>query len=159
MPVTADYDVNAFGGQIATGYDFASGITPECALRYLHIGGADYTNSLDMASEFNDTDYLTGVLGAKYAFNYTPSESVLVRPEIRAAVKYDFLSDAALSTVTMPGVDAYVIDGERLNRLGGEFGLGVTVTYADVDISLNYDIEVREDYTSQTGMVRARYNF
>lgn len=41
----------------------------------------------------------------------------------------------------------------------GEFGLGVTVTYADVDISLNYDIEVREDYTSQTGMVRARYNF
>ena len=44
-------------------------------------------------------------------------------------------------------------------RVGGEFGLGVTVTYADVDISLNYDIEVREDYTSQTGMVRARYNF
>lgn len=80
-------------------------------------------------------------------------------PEVRAAVKYDFLSDNAVSTVTMPGVNAYVISGERLNRLGGEFGLGVTMTYAGVDVSLNYDIEVREDYTSQTGMVRARYNF
>ena len=83
------------------------GITPEFALRYLHIGGADYTNSLDMASEFNDTDYLTGVLGAKYAFNYTPSESVLIRPEIRAAVKYDFLSDAALSTDIISDILVY----------------------------------------------------
>ena len=128
-------------------------------MRYLHIGGADYTNSLGVASEIADSDYLTGVLGAKYAFDYNPSESVRIRPEVRAAVKYDFLSDNAVSTVTMPGVNAYVISGERLNRLGGEFGLGVTMTYAGVDVSLNYDIEVREDYTSQTGMVRARYNF
>lgn len=82
-----------------------------------------------------------------------------IRPEIRAAVKYDFLSDEALSTVTMPGINSYVVTGERLDRLGGEFGLGVTMTYAGVDVSLNYDIEVRDNYTSQTGMVRARYNF
>lgn len=157
--IDSEYDIDSFGGQIATGYDFASGITPQIAVRYLHIGGADYTNSLGVASEIADSDYLTGVLGAKYAFDYNPSESVRIRPEVRAAVKYDFLSDNAVSTVTMPGVNAYVISGERLNRLGGEFGLGVTMTYAGVDVSLNYDIEVREDYTSQTGMVRARYNF
>lgn len=52
-------------------------------------------------------NFACGVLGAKYAFNYTPSESVLIRPEIRAAVKYDFLSDAALSTDIISDILVY----------------------------------------------------
>lgn len=125
----------------------------------MHIGGADYENSLDVANSISDTNYLTGVLGVKYAFNFQATDEFFIRPELRAAVKYDMLSDVAMTTVTMPGVNAYVMTGERLSRLGGEFGLGLTMTYAGVDVSLNYDIEVRENYTSQTGMVRARYNF
>lgn len=159
LAVASEYDINAFGGQIATGYDTSIGITPELAVRYLHIGGADYENSLDVANSISDTNYLTGVLGVKYAFNFQATDEFFIRPELRAAVKYDMLSDVAMTTVTMPGVNAYVMTGERLSRLGGEFGLGLTMTYAGVDVSLNYDIEVRENYTSQTGMVRARYNF
>ena len=119
----------------------------------------DYENSLDVANSISDTNYLTGVLGAKYAFNFQATDEFFIRPELRAAIKYDMLSDVAMTTVTMPGVNAYVMTGERLSRLGGEFGVGLTMTYAGVDVSLNYDIEVRENYTSQTGMVRARYNF
>jgi hypothetical protein len=59
----------------------------------------------------------------------------------------------------MPGVNAYTLEGERLNRIGGEFGIGLGVKYGNLEISANYDVDVREDYTSQTGLLKFRTNF
>ena len=158
-PVTGDYDVDSFGGSVATGYDFATGITPELGLRYMHVNADDYTNSLGVKTKAKDADFLTGVLGAKYAFNINMDRYTKIIPQLNAAVKYDMLSDRNMATVTMPGVDAYTLRGERLNRLGGEFGIGLGLKYKSVDFSINYDIDVRKDYTSQTGMLKFRYNF
>ncbi len=158
-PVTGDYDVDSFGGSVMTGYDFATGITPELGLRYMHVNADDYTNSLGVKTKAKDTDFLTGVLGAKYAFNINMDRYTKIIPQLNAAVKYDMLSDRNMATVTMPGVDAYTLRGERLNRLGGEFGIGLGLKYKSVDFSINYDIDVRKDYTSQTGMLKFRYNF
>ncbi len=157
--VTADYDVNAYGANIATGYDFAGGVTPELALRYMHVDASDYTNSLDVKNKLESSDYLTASLGTKYAFDIKATKRLTVRPELRYAVKYDIVSDKQTATVTMPGVNSYVLDGERLSRIGGEFGIGMGVNYKGFDLSLNYDIEAREDYTSQSGRVKFRYNF
>lgn len=158
-PVTGDYDVNSFGGVIATGYDFASGVTPELGLRYMHVMADDYTNSMDVKTKSKDTDFLTGVFGAKYAFGINMDRYTKLIPQLNAAVKYDMLSDRNISTVTMPGVDSYTLRGERLSRLGGEFGIGLGLKYKTLDFSINYDIDVRKDYTSQTGMLKFRYNF
>ena len=49
--------------------------------------------------------------------------------------------------------------GDRLSRVGGEFGIGLTALYNGVQLSVNYDVTVHEDYTSQTGMVKFRYDF
>ncbi len=157
--VTANYKSNTFGGQVMTGYDFASGITPELGLRYLHINGADYTNSLGIKNELKSSDYLTAMLGTKYGFDVVANDNMLFRPELHYAVKYDMISDKSSATVTMPGVATYAVNGDRLSRIGGEFGIGLTMKYKELDLSLNYDIDVREDYTSQTGMLKARYNF
>ena len=159
MPVTADYDVNSFGGVIATGYDFASGITPELGLRYMHVMVDDYVNSMDVKTKSKDTDFLTGKLGAKYAFGINMNKYAKLVPQLNAAAKYDMLSDRNMATVTMPGIDSYTIRGERLSRFGGEFGIGLGLKYKTLDLSINYDIDVREDYTSQTGMLKVRYNF
>jgi len=158
-PVTADYDGDSFGGTVATGYDFASGITPELGLRYLHVNGENYKNSLGIKNKLDSADYLTATLGTKYGFNINATKDMLFRPELRYAVKYDFLSDKSSATVAMPGVAAYTIDGDRLSRIGGEFGIGLGMKYKTLDLSINYDIDVREDYTSQTGMLKFRYNF
>ena len=159
VAVSSDFDVNAFGGAVMTGYDFAGGITPEVGLRYMHISADEYENSLGIKSKLDDADYLTGVLGAKYAFGYRVSRGFTLRPELRGAVKYDMLSDKQVATITMPGVNSYVLNGNRLSRMGAEFGAGLVMKYQDFSLALNYDIEVREDYTSQTGRVRARYVF
>lgn len=157
--IAADYDVDSFGANIATGYDFAGGITPELGLRYMHINSSDYISSLDIKNELADADYLTASLGTKYAFDIKASKRLNLRPELHYAVKYDLLSDAQVATVAMPGVNAYSLNGERLSRVGGEFGIGMGIVYRGAGISLNYDIEAREDYTSQTGRVKFRYNF
>jgi len=157
-PVSADYGLDSFGGRIATGYDFAGGITPELGLRYMHVNAETYTNSMDVTNRIDSADYLTATLGTKYGFNMM-FDKLLVRPELRYAVMYDMISDDNMTFVTMPGTAAYTLTGERLSRIGGEFGIGLGMKYKSADVSLNYDIEVREDYTSQTGRLKFRYEF
>ena len=158
-PVTADFDVDAFGMSVATGYDLDFGLTPELGLRYMHVMADDYTNSLGVKTKSDNTNFLTGVLGAKYAFNVVADKYTTFIPQLNAAIKYDMLSDKNVATITMPGVDAYTLDVERLSRFGGEFGIGLGMKHRGFDFSINYDIDVRKDYTSQTGMLKFRYNF
>lgn len=162
-PMNSDYDVDAFGGQIMTGYDLAFGLTPEAGVRYLHIDEVTSDNGLTRVGA-GESDFLTGVVGAKYAFTInTPiknnTDMLVWRPELRAAATYDFISEAGQSTVTTPGVNAYVLDGQRLSRMGGEFGLGLSAIYHGLEVSVNYELDLHEDYTSQTGMLKFRYDF
>ena len=154
----SDYDTDAFGGQVMTGYDFASGLTPEVGLRYLHVTQDSYNNGLNHVSS-DDTDFLTGIAGMKYRFAIENDSVINWFPELRAAATYDFVSDKAMSTVTMPGAASYVVDGNRLSRFGGEFGIGLTAEYNGLEISLVYDLNLHKDYTSQTGMAKFRYEF
>lgn len=157
--VSADYDVDSFGGNVATGYNFKNGVTPEIGLRYMHISADDYLNSYGIKTHLDDTDFLTGIVGTKYAFSVLTDNHITFVPQLNVGIKYDFLSDRNVATVTMPGLDSYTLDGSRLKRIGGEFGIGLGMQYNALDVSLNYDIDIRKDYTSQTGMLKFRYNF
>lgn len=153
------YDVDAYGVQMMGGYDFATGITTEAGLRYLHIAQDDYVDARDAQIMATDTDFLTGVAGLKYAFAIENDWAIQLRPELRAAMTYDFISDEATATVVMPGVASYKVDAERLSRLGGEFGIGLTALYKGMEVSLMYDLDLHRDYTSQTGMIKFRGKF
>lgn len=156
--LVATYDVDSYGAQIMTGYDFASGITTEVGARYLHIAQDSYSNGLTSVDSM-DSDFLTGVAGMKYAFTIENDWAVKLRPELRAAVTYDFVSDGDEAVVTMPGVASYKVAGERLKRLGGEFGIGLTALYNGMEITAMYDLDLHEDYTSHTGMIKFRGQF
>lgn len=158
-PIFADYSVKSYGGNVATGYNFNTGITPELGLRYIHVTADDYTNSFGVKTHMDNANFLTGILGAKYAFNVVAGKYTTFMPQLNAGFKYDLLSDKNIATVTMPGINSYTMDGERLSRIGGEFGIGLGMKYRNLDIALNYDIDVRKDYTSQTGMLKLRCNF
>ena len=158
-PIFGDYSVDSFGGALATGYDFRNGITPELGLRYMHVNANDYANSYGIKTYMNASDFLTGIVGAKYAFKVVANKYTTFMPQLNAGLKYDMLSDANIATVTMPGVNAYTLDGGRLNRVGGEFGIGLGIRHGNLEVSVNYDIDVRKDYTSQTGMLKLRANF
>jgi predicted outer membrane repeat protein len=153
------YDVDAYGVQMMGGYDFAPGITTEAGLRYLHIAQDEYVDARDAQIMATDTDFLTGVAGLKYAFAIENDWAIQLRPELRAAMTYDFISDDTATTVVMPGTEAYAVNGERLSRMGGEFGIGLTAQYKGMEVSLMYDLDLHQDYTSQTGMIKFRGRF
>ena len=157
--VDANYDVHAFGGQFMTGYDFAGGITPSVGVRYMHITADEYKNSLGIKNKLEDSDYMTGILETKWTHGFKINKQFMLRPELRYAVKYDFMSDKQMATVTLPGIDSYAMDGTRLSRLGAEVGGGLGIKFHGLDVSLNYDLEIREGFTSQTGRARIRCEF
>ena len=159
MPVFADYDVDSTGVGLAVGYDADFGVTPELGLRYMHVMTDDYTNSLGVKTKSDDTNFLTGVFGVRYVFDVIADKYTTFIPQLNAAVKYDMLSDKNIATIVMPGIDTYTLDIERLSRIGGEFGIGLGMKFRGIDLSANYDIDVRKDYTSQTGMLKFRYCF
>ena len=158
VDIDSEYNVNAFGGQLATGYDFSVGITPELSVRYMYASQEDYNNGLANIKT-DDFNFLTGVAGIKYAKDFTLMDKVIVAPEVKLSAAYDILSDGAVLNLLMPGGWEYTAEGEALNPLSGEVGLGVSVKYEQLNLSLNYSMEIRKDYSSQTGMLKLKYVF
>lgn len=159
VAIGGEYDVDSEGAQIMTGYDFATGITTQVGARYLHIAQDGYTDDAGTQVGSLNTDFLSGVAGLKYAFAIENDWEIQLRPELSAAMTYDFISDGTQATVTMPGTQAYNVAGERLSRLGGEFGIGLTALYRGIEVSLMYDLDLHQDYTSQTGVIKFRGRF
>lgn len=161
--VKADYDVETFGLQAMTGYDMnvnGLGITPEAGLRYVHIKQDAYKDSADQRVSANDSDILTGVIGAKVSKNFELSNGMNIKPEVRVAATYDLFNDDVNSVVTLANGSAYAVDGEALDRFGMEFGAGVTAEVNDnVELSLGYEGKFREDYQDHTGLINAKYKF
>ena len=154
-----EYDTNAFGAQAMYGYNFASGVTPEFGLRYLHVNQEEHNDVLGRTIEEMNTDFLSGVAGVKYAFDIENDWEIQLRPELRAAMTYDLMSDDSVATIVVPGASSYYVNVDRLSRLGGEFGIGLTAEYRGLEVSLNYELDLHKDYTSQTGLLKFRYNF
>lgn len=159
IAIQSTYDVDAYGAQLMTGYSFAAGLTPEMGLRYLHIAQDEYTNGVNKIAA-SDTDLLTAVAGMRYSFYVETEKMLKLRPELRAALTYDVVNDDAYATVVLPGVGtSYNVDGKALNKIGGEFGLGLTAEYNGLEFSLMYDLDIHEDYSSHTGMFKFRSQF
>lgn len=154
-----EYETKSYGAQAMFGYDFANGVTPEFGMRYLHVSQEDHVDVMNREIAGMDADFLSGVAGLKYAFTIESDSAVKFSPTMRAAMTYDFLSDDATATVVVPGASAYYVDVDRLSRLGGEFGIGLTAEYRGLEVSLNYELDLHQDYTSQTGLLKFRYDF
>lgn len=161
--VKADYDVETFGLQAMTGYDMninGLGITPEAGLRYVHIKQDAYKDSADQRVSANDSDILTGVIGAKVSKNFELSNGMNIKPEARIAATYDLMNDEVNSVVTLANGSAYAVEGEALDRFGMEFGAGVTAEVNDnVELSFGYEGKFRQDYQDHTGLINAKYKF
>ena len=161
--VKADYDAETFGLQAMTGYDMqvkGFGLTPEVGLRYVHISQDAYTDTADQSVSGNDSDILTGVIGAKVTKAWQLSNGMMIKPEAKFALTYDLFNDDASSVVSLANGSAYTVEGEALDRFGMEFGAGVTAEVNDnIEFSLGYEGKFREDYQDHTGLINAKYKF
>ena len=87
------------------------GVTPEAGLRYVHIKQDSYKDSADQRVSANDSDILTGVIGAKVSKNFELANGMSVKPEARVAATYDLMNDDVNSVVTLANGSA--LPGQR----------------------------------------------
>ena len=151
------YDVDNFGARAYLGYDFSNGITPEGGMRFTHISREDYTDTLGQHVDTKDVNVWTAVLGVNYS-KAVETYGYKWTPKARLAFTYDVSSDNSDAVVTV-GDSGYMIRGERLKRFGTESGVGAEMSLGNWDLSVGYDLGIRSDYTSHTGMFNAKYNF
>lgn len=159
LAVSSDYDMDAFGANVAFGYDFIGGITPEVSLRYIYLDSVNYTNSMGIRNKIDSSNYLTASIGTRYGIDMLLDNGWVLRPAMRYALKYDLISDDNRVTVAIPGVNAYSLDGTSLSRIANEVGVEIGMMYGPFNMAISYDIEARADYTSQTGRMKFRYEF
>ncbi len=161
--VTSKYDVDTLALQAMTGYDIhmnALTLTPEAGLRYMNIQQQAYTDSIGDRIHSGSSDILTGVLGAKAVYDWKVTDTVLLKPEVRAAVTYDFVRDNAATVMSLANGAVISTEGKALKRFGTEFAVGLTTDIADnMELGLFWEGKFRNDYTDNTGMINLKYNF
>lgn len=164
IKVKADYDVKTFGLQAMAGYDMnvkGFGVIPEAGVRYLHIQQKSYTDTADQKVSANDSDILTGVIGAKVHKDIVfETKKTVIRPEVRIAATYDMKNDDISSVVTLANGSVYNVKGEALDRFGMECGVGISAFIKDnVELSLSYEGKFRKDYQDHSALINAKYHF
>lgn len=152
------HNVNAYGGQILTGYDF-SGLKPEIGARYIYINTGSYTDSIGTHFNLNNINVLTGVLGGIYSKEFTgKNNKFTITPEVKLGATYDIVSSDHDGSVTiLGGANSYNTVTNKLPRFGVEAGIGTTLRIQQFYITLNYDAFIRKDYISQTGMLKFKF--
>ncbi|WP_417844993.1 autotransporter domain-containing protein [Thalassospira sp.] len=163
---SADYDGQQYSASSRVGYDFALGdsttVTPFAGLRWIHArneaydetGAGSANNSVDSLN----TDSVTHEIGAKAAWQFETGLG-MVSPEVSAAWVHDYTS-SAIDTTGRIGGTAFSVQNERLPSDGARIGVAVGLdTLEGARLRVEYDGELRSGYQSQTGTVRAAWDF
>lgn len=157
--VKGDYDVNAFGAQVMTGYKMGY-VTPELGVRYLNIKQDAYEDSIGQRVDAVSNDVLTGVFGLRIKQDFFPNRGFSIRPEVHVAATYDFVQDDAVSVVSLPNGSVYQIKGETLDKFGLEAGAGLTLDVGNrLEMAVSYEGKFRKDYTDHSGLVNMKFKF
>lgn len=152
-----DYHVHNLGANAYLGYDLPNGFTPEAGLRFNYIERENYRDSLGQQVKTDDVDIVTAVIGAKYATSIK-AKNMIFTPQAYVALTYDVLSDDVNAIVNIAD-SIYNITAKKLSRFGAEAGIGAKINVGNWDFSAGYDLGIRDDYLSQTGMLKVKYNF
>ncbi len=162
---SAKYVVESMGLQAMAGYyGLTTGVMrfiPEVGMRYVHIKQHDYDNSIGVKYDDSSSDVVTGIIGARISAIGGNGNGLKIIPEARLALTYDIENpDGNEALVTLPNGSSYVVQGKAMDRLGFEFGAGITAEINDnVDLSVNYEGKFRKDYTDHTGIIKGKYKF
>jgi outer membrane autotransporter protein len=144
----------------------AAYFTPSVGLNLTHVVNSAYTETgagaLNLRVDAEDITIAKAFLGGRYHANIKNSEGTFT-PELRAKLLYDMAGDDGSSSSTFTGGGAaFNVKGldvvEFATSVG--FGLGYTPDFDQgVNLSLNYDAELKENFTGHSANFTLKYAF
>ncbi|MBF0485053.1 MAG: autotransporter domain-containing protein [Candidatus Omnitrophica bacterium] len=163
----AHYRGGLYGAALETGYAIKLGkviFTPLTALSYSRLHVAKYAeagaDALDLNVNEQNYDNLRTALGGKLEVKREFSWGSLL-PEIHARYSYDIIADRQNMVASFAGGGtAFTTQGYKPAKSGASVGTAVTLaTKRNITISLEYDLELREDYYAHTGFLNVTFKF
>jgi len=166
---TGEYNGQQYAGYIAGGYKFIVKhieVTPVISFLYSHLRLNSYTEdgagSLSLRVDAQDYDTAQTGLGMKagYPFNIKFLSSK-VTPELEFSWLYDWSANAQQITSNFTGGGAsFSTQGFVPAQSSYVFGTKITVeTGNNITLSLDYDLEIKEDFYAHYGTAEIRYRF
>lgn len=163
-----DYDGQTYTARANAGYRLNVGhgfqVIPNAGLTYIDNEIDGYTETGAGGASLTVRDYnsqaLFGRIGADLAKDFT-SNGMVIRPSVRAAYLYDFIGDQADTTALFTGGGA-AFRVQDADPARNSFDLGASlnlVSTGNITLSADYDYLTKSDYSSHSGMLRARYGF
>jgi outer membrane autotransporter protein len=140
--------------------------TPTVGLSYTHVANQDYTETgagaLNLRVNPEDIDIAKLHLGGRYHATIA-SKGGTFTPEVRAKVLYDLAGDDGSSTNTFTGGGAaFDVKGLDVVEFATAVGAGLAYTPSfdeGVNLSLNYDAEIKENFTGHSANFTLKYAF
>jgi uncharacterized protein with beta-barrel porin domain len=167
LQATGNYDADQYTARIGGGAPIIRGkhiLTPNAAFQYTHVESDSFTETgagvLNLVVAPEDLDMAVGILGLDYQTSYAVSGGTMT-PNIRTSVSYDFAADNADSISRFSGTTAnFTTKGADVEELGGSLGAGLTYSRNDgSSLSVDYDVDLKDNYVAHTGRLRAKVNF
>lgn len=138
-------------------------LQPNLLANYVHYNPDDYTEtgaggaSLVVSNDSSNIFELGGGLSANWKLMHV--DGSVLKPEIHIGYRYDLIGDAVATTSSFTGGGAS-FETEGADPAQGTFNIGAGVQYYSTDsweLSANYDLTVKSDYTAHAGLVKAAY--
>ena len=163
---SADYDGMQYSAKLEGGKDFVCDwwtFTPLASAQYSFVDLDKYTESGPGALTVDSKNFnvLDLGLGGQVAYNIPLESGGSLRPVARAKYIYR-AGDNTLDTTSrfVAGGAAFNTQGIRADRNSVNLGTGITLsTVGGMDLSLDYDADIRSSLVGHTGQVKARWAF
>lgn len=156
------YDTDFIAGQTNLGVRIQGrkiSFTPQMGIKYLRVMADKYTD--DAAQEFDDWwyNYLTGFAGMTLGFDFI-AEGLLIRPVLTAGGSYDAISNGTDNIrVQLINASIYNIPIESPTRMALNAGAGIEVYGENFVVGASYQLDYRENYTSNTATINLKIAF
>lgn len=124
---------------------------------YSETGGGN----LNLHVKNDSAKFLETRVGVELSKLYLTEKNTKIRPQFSASYGYDLIGDQQKSTNNFVGqTTTFASEGAKVAQGSFKVGTGFALyTTDDVTFSLNYGLEYRTGYTSNSGWLRIRYGF
>ena len=161
---TSAYDTRTyslqFGGGTTIVHHADSVFTPYGNVNYTLVQSESYAldydgTAADQTVSPEDVDTLTFTAGMKWDYQIELERGWLFKPQLRGALNYELLGDAADATALYSSGNSVKIQGEDSAPLGANLGTNISWQKDEMTMGFNVDTDVKSDYEGVT----AAFNF
>lgn len=162
-----DFDGMQYSAKLETGKDFVQDwwtVTPAISAQYTYVDMDSYRETGPGATLNVDSQSFNALdlgAGAQVAYNVPLESGGTLSPRVRAKVIYRAGDDSVETNSRFTaGGAAFKTQGIEADRTSLNLGAGILLTtVGGVDLSADYDADIRDSLTGHTGQLKARWAF